>query len=140
MRAGDRDDPNAAVLDAIERELEPATDAHGRRLRLLALPSPGRVVDSSGAPIAASYLNFYMGNRVVIVPAFESDRDEQARRARSEAARSSFVSLTRHVDESRHCVEQSNLVATLRQPEGVRTGSSANVEYDRRQSWQESID
>jgi agmatine deiminase len=39
------------------------------------------VLDVAGEPIAASYMNFYLGNRSVIVPGFASQHDEPARRA-----------------------------------------------------------
>jgi agmatine deiminase len=81
MRAPLVDDPNRETLARIEAELGRFTDAAGRRLRLLPVPSPGRVLDPTGAPIAASYLNFYIGNRVVIVPGFGSAHDEPARAA-----------------------------------------------------------
>jgi agmatine deiminase len=72
------DDPNRETLEAIERELAAATDARGRKLTLLAVPSPGAVCDAAGAPMAASYMNFYVANRNVIVPAFGSAQDERA--------------------------------------------------------------
>jgi agmatine deiminase len=81
MRALCADDPNRETLATIERDLGRFTDASGRALRLLPVPSPGRVLDAVGAPIAASYMNFYVGNRVVIVPAFGSAYDEPAREA-----------------------------------------------------------
>jgi len=81
MHASGTDDPNRATLEAIEAELRSFVDAKGRALQLVALPSPGRVLDAEGAPIAASYMNFYLGNRVVIVPAFGTAYDEPARQA-----------------------------------------------------------
>jgi agmatine deiminase len=81
MRASGAGDPNAATYAAIERDLSGFVDARGERLRLVPVPSPGRVLDADGAPIAASYMNFYVGNRAVIVPAFETEHDEPARRA-----------------------------------------------------------
>jgi agmatine deiminase len=80
-RAQDRNDPNFAVYEAIHAALGRATDARGRALTLLSVPSPGKVADVQGAPLAASHLNFYIGNRVVIVPGFGGDSDEPARRA-----------------------------------------------------------
>jgi agmatine deiminase len=81
MRAERSDDPNRETLAAIETELAGFTDAAGRALQLLSVPSPGLITDAAGEPMAASYLNFYLGNRAVIVPAFGSDRDEPARAA-----------------------------------------------------------
>ena len=81
MRASGAGDPNGATLEAIERDLAGMRDARGRVLSRIAIPSPGRVVDRAGAPMAASYMNFYLGNRSVIVPGFDSEHDEPARRA-----------------------------------------------------------
>jgi agmatine deiminase len=80
-RARRDDDPNAATYAAIEADLARATDAGGRALQLLAVPSPGHVADANGDPLAASHLNFYIGNRVIVVPGFGGDSDELARRA-----------------------------------------------------------
>jgi len=80
-RPSSSEDPNASTYQAIEAALASATDGAGRRLRLLAVPSPGLVPDANGQPLAASHLNFYVGNAVVVVPGFGGDSDEPARRA-----------------------------------------------------------
>lgn len=74
-------DPNGEALAEIERALAGARDAAGRRLELCPLPSPGAVVDGDGELLPASYLNFYVGNRVVVVPRFDVPADEDAARA-----------------------------------------------------------
>jgi agmatine deiminase len=78
-------DPNRDTLTAIERELARTTDARGHKLELVHVPSPGAVIDSAGEPMAASYMNFYLGNRSVIVPSFGTVADEAAARAISAA-------------------------------------------------------
>lgn len=64
-------DPNAAVY----------ADAHRRAkafgLDIVPVPSPGRVV-IDGEQVAASYMNFYIGNRVVIVPTYGAANDDLA--------------------------------------------------------------
>jgi agmatine deiminase len=80
-RASGPDDPNASAYQAIEAALATCTDATGRRLHLLPVPSPGLVRDAQGEPLAASHLNFYVGNEVVVVPGFGGESDEPARRA-----------------------------------------------------------
>jgi agmatine deiminase len=71
-------DPNRDTLTALERELARVTDARGHKLTLVPVPSPGAVIDVAGEPMAASYMNFYLGNRAVIVPAFGTVADEAA--------------------------------------------------------------
>lgn len=71
-------DPNRDTLLAIEAALATFSDARGRRLQLCALPSPGAVLDREGEPMAASYMNFYLANRSVIVPTFGSPHDDAA--------------------------------------------------------------
>ena len=74
-------DPNRDTLTGIERELARVTDARGHKLELVHVPSPGAVIDTAGEALAASYMNFYLGNRSVIVPSFGSVADEPAARA-----------------------------------------------------------
>jgi agmatine deiminase len=71
-------DPNEAVLRQIAKDLETATDAKGRKLRVVRIPSPGRVVSDSGNVVPASYTNFYIGNTTVVVPTYGTAFDDEA--------------------------------------------------------------
>ena len=66
------DDPNAAAYDAAARDLAEATDAAGRRLRVVRIPSPGLLANEDGDAIPASHMNFLIANRAVIVPQYGS--------------------------------------------------------------------
>jgi agmatine deiminase len=81
MEPADDDDPNRDVLRSIHRELRTMTDAAGRRLEVVRLPSPGRIEGEDGEVMPASYVNFYIGNRAVVVPTYGSRHDELAVRA-----------------------------------------------------------
>jgi agmatine deiminase len=70
-----RDDPNAAVLDEIARALAGMTDAAGRRLEVVRVPSPGRIEDEDEEPIPASHMNFIIGNGAVVVPTYGEGAD-----------------------------------------------------------------
>jgi agmatine deiminase len=78
MAPSGADDPNAAVLRAIERRLATAVDAAGRKLDVVTVPSPGYVANEAGDPMPASYMNFYIANGSVVVPMFGSEHDERA--------------------------------------------------------------
>jgi agmatine deiminase len=66
------DDPNAGAYDTAARDLAQATDAAGRRLRVVRIPSPGLLADEDGEAIPASHMNFLIANRAVIVPQYGS--------------------------------------------------------------------
>jgi agmatine deiminase len=72
------DDPNAEVLDDIARTLEAATDALGRKLELIRVPSPGLVIDEAGEIAPASHVNFVIANGVVVVPAYGTPSADRA--------------------------------------------------------------
>ncbi|GJL92541.1 agmatine deiminase family protein [Hyphococcus sp.] len=69
MRPTGDDDPNAKILSDIENTLAEATDAQGRKLDVITLPSPGRA-EFDGEPAAASHMNFYIANQSVILPVY----------------------------------------------------------------------
>ena len=71
----DPGDSNHEALRDNLRRLEESTDQDGRSLEVLEIPMPPRVIASDGR-LPASHLNFYVGNKVVVVPVFggESDR------------------------------------------------------------------
>ena len=66
------DDPNYQVLHDIAEQLEAMTDAKGRKLKVIKIPSPHLVVDDEGEIMPASYLNFYISNDSVIIPTYGS--------------------------------------------------------------------
>ncbi len=72
------DDPNAATLERIAQTLAGLTDAQGRPIEVITIPSPGRILEEDGTIMPASYANFYIGNRTVVVPTYGSEFDEQA--------------------------------------------------------------
>lgn len=75
--AGDND-PNAEILTEIARTLEAATDASGRKLEVIHVPSPGLVLDEFGEIAPASHVNFVIANGIVAVPTFGTPSAEQA--------------------------------------------------------------
>jgi len=74
----DAGDANSRVLRENERILRKARDQDGQPLTVIPLPMPRPV--GEGARLPASYLNFYIGNRVVLAPVFSDPNDERALR------------------------------------------------------------
>lgn len=73
----DATDPDHRPLADNRRRLEAMTDAAGRRLEVIDLPSPGPVLGPDGR-LPASYANFYLANRGVLLPVFGVDADREA--------------------------------------------------------------
>ncbi len=71
-----RDDPNREVLDEIALSLAAMTDAKGRKLEVVRIPSPGKVADEDGDAVPASHMNFVIGNTVVVAPVYSSSGDD----------------------------------------------------------------
>ncbi len=70
------DDPNADVLNDIARALAAMTDAAGRTLTVVRIPSPGAVLEEDGKAIPASHMNFLIGNDAVVVPVYSDSGDD----------------------------------------------------------------
>lgn len=97
------------LKDNIER-LRHARDSNGEPFRIIPVPMPSRVEGAEGR-LPASYLNFYIGNRIVLVPQFGDPRDAQAREILGNAfpTRSVIGIDCRHMVEGMgtlHCVTQ----------------------------------
>ncbi len=78
MATSDARDPNAATLDRLAADLASLTDARGRKLEVVRIPSPGVVLDEQGEVLPASYVNFYIGNSSVVVPTYGTPQDGAA--------------------------------------------------------------
>ena len=76
-REPDPSDPNHAPLEACSAALRAARDAAGRPLRVIDLPMPPEV-RAGGERLPASYANFYVANREVLVPTFSAPSDRVA--------------------------------------------------------------
>ncbi|HXI20186.1 MAG TPA: agmatine deiminase family protein, partial [Gemmatimonadales bacterium] len=72
-----RDKNHGPLRDNRER-LQHMTDQADRPLRVLTLPMPPPMY-LDGQRVPASYANFYIANRVVLLPAYEAPTDETAR-------------------------------------------------------------
>jgi len=70
-------DPNHAPLAANLERLRAARTASGRPYEVVELPMPAPVVHA-GTRLPASYANFYIANRAVLVPAFGQAADARA--------------------------------------------------------------
>lgn len=73
-----RGDPNADAYDDAARRLAGMTDATGRKLQVVRIPSPGFVEGPEGGAIPASHMNFLIANQAVIVPLYEERPGELA--------------------------------------------------------------
>jgi agmatine deiminase len=65
-----RGDPNAAAYDDATRRLLGMTDAAGRKLQVMRIPSPGWIDGPERRAAPASHMNFLIANRAVIVPIY----------------------------------------------------------------------
>jgi agmatine deiminase len=91
----DEEDPQHSISRDARERLEAATDARGRSLEVVLLPSPGplqisaeeaqgvdaaegTVPRSAGDRLAASYVNFYLGNLRIVYPLLDPRHDEEA--------------------------------------------------------------
>jgi agmatine deiminase len=65
-----RGDPNAKAYDDAARRLAGMTDAAGRRLTVMRIPSPGWIDGADGKAAPASHMNFLIANGAVIAPLY----------------------------------------------------------------------
>src|ERR1051325_4027398 len=70
-------DANFKPLQENLNRLRQMKDQEGRSLRVIELPMPG-FVEHNGQRLPASYLNFYIGNKAVLVPIYSHQNDSKA--------------------------------------------------------------
>jgi agmatine deiminase len=80
----DTDEANHAPLRDNYRRLTKSTDQAGKPLRVIKLPMPAPVY-FAGQLLPASYANFYIANRLVLVPVFNDPNDRLAMNILAEA-------------------------------------------------------
>ncbi len=104
------DDPNAEVLDEIALTLAAMTDAKGRKLDVVRIPSPGLVVDEDGDAIPASHMNFLIGNSTVVVPIYSGSGDDAVNALAKLFPTRRVIGLSSHAiltgGGSFHCITQ----------------------------------
>jgi agmatine deiminase len=76
LAASERDpsDENHMILKENLKRLKKMTDTTGKALEVISLPMPAPVV-FKGQRVPASYANFYISNRKVLVPTFDDPND-----------------------------------------------------------------
>jgi len=72
-------DPNHDLLEKNLSQLKRMRLLNGKQLNIVELPMPNEVVFEDQR-LPASYANFYIANKSVIVPIFQCDKDEKALR------------------------------------------------------------
>lgn len=71
--------PDARPVKEAIRRLHAARDAQGRALEVVELPQPRRVrFDWRGRMMQLSYVNFYLANGGIVMPAFDDPNDDKA--------------------------------------------------------------
>ncbi|MBS0491738.1 agmatine deiminase family protein [Phenylobacterium sp.] len=65
-----RGDVNIEAYDDAARRLAEATDAQGRKLKVVRIPSPGWIEGAEGKAAPASHMNFIIANGAVIMPTY----------------------------------------------------------------------
>jgi agmatine deiminase len=72
----DQDKPNYPCLKKNFDRLRTATDQDGKPLEIITLPMPGHI-GSPAELLPASYANFYIANKSVLVPVYNQPNDKQ---------------------------------------------------------------
>ena len=84
VRCTDEEDEHYAELQQMERQIRSFKQADGSPYRLIALPMADKV-EWEGERLPATYANFLILNGAVLLPFYDSPKDELARAALQEA-------------------------------------------------------
>ena len=104
------DDPNADLLEDISSKLGAMTDASGRRLEIIRIPSPGRIIDEDEDAVPASHMNFIIGNSTVVAPIYSGSGDDAVNALGALFPGRKVIGLSSHAiltgGGSFHCITQ----------------------------------
>jgi len=78
MQCDNQDDPHAVWLKQLKQELQTLRKPDGHPYTLVALPFPNAIFNDEGDRLPASYCNFLIINKAVLVPIYDCPQDEQA--------------------------------------------------------------
>lgn len=81
MKCQEPEDEHFAELAAMEKQLTEMRDEEGKPFQLFGLPLPDAIYDEDGERLPATYANFLIFNKSVLVPIYnqpEKDRDALA--------------------------------------------------------------
>jgi len=78
VQCNDRDEEHYPALAQMEAELQAFRRADGTPYRLVPLPLPQPVVNASGQRLPATYANFLITNRSILVPIYGDLADQEA--------------------------------------------------------------
>jgi agmatine deiminase len=70
-------DENYALLQTNLKQLQQMRLLNGKQMNIIELPMPDEII-YEGQRLPASYANFYISNKYVIVPTYQSAKDEKA--------------------------------------------------------------
>ena len=76
--SNDPQDPNHAELSAMEEELKALRTADDKPYKLVPLPVPKPIFSEEGERLPATYANFLIINKAVLVPVYDDDEDATA--------------------------------------------------------------
>jgi agmatine/peptidylarginine deiminase len=78
VQCTDPDDEHHSALSLMETELQAFRQADGEPYRLLPLPLPRAIRNASGDRLPATYANFLITNRSILLPVYGDPADQQA--------------------------------------------------------------
>lgn len=121
LSSTDPSDGNYATLADNIARLRDATDAQGRTLEVVEIEQPRARRLPDGRRMALSYINFYIANGGVVMPAFEDPQDDRAFDALSRAFPDREIVQVPALDIVRggggiHCITQQQPVGTPAPP------------------------
>ena len=78
VKCNNKDDVHFEAFRKMEAELQQMTDQQGKPFQLAPLPFPDAIFDADGHRLPATYANFLILNKAVLLPVYEVEQDREA--------------------------------------------------------------